>query len=194
MLIMSKPPTLLPVITILHKSKKVKVKGSHNKLWQICTMFPMDLANLLPFVKPQYSPNQIKPQAAFMIISLLLSPLLLWHLGPGPPLYSSLLILLPLILLLGVFPSRALVQAITTCSQGGMIWSKSISISAIKPILKTGGVLPCPSSRSSACSLSPPAICAPPSFSRNCPFTPAQSLLSFFSFSFLARCSCHSSI
>ena len=64
----------------------------------------------------------MKSQAAFMIISLLLSPLLLWHLGPGPPLYSTLLILLPLIMLLGVFPSRALVQAITTYSQGGMIW------------------------------------------------------------------------
>ena len=77
-----------------------------------------------------------------MIISLLLSPLLLWHLGPGPPLYSSLLLLLPLIMLLGVFPSRALVQAITTNSQGGMIWSMSRSILAIKPILKPGGVLP----------------------------------------------------
>ena len=61
-----------------------------------------------------------------MIISLMLLPLLLWHLGPGPPLYSSLLILLPLLLLLGVFPSRALIQAITSYSQGGMIWSLSI--------------------------------------------------------------------
>jgi len=61
-------------------------------------------------------------RAAFMIISLMLLPLLLWLLGPGPPLYSSLLILLPLILLLGVFPSRALVRAITSYSQGGMIW------------------------------------------------------------------------
>ena len=61
-----------------------------------------------------------------MIISLMLPPLLLWHLGPGPPLYSSLLIILPLIMLLGVFPSRALIQAIISYSQGGMIWSLSI--------------------------------------------------------------------
>ena len=61
-----------------------------------------------------------------MIISLMLPPLLLWQLGPGPPLYSSLLIILPLILLPGVFPSRALIQAIISYSQGGIIWSLSI--------------------------------------------------------------------
>ena len=65
-------------------------------------------------------------QAAFMVISLMLFPMLLWHLGPGPPLYSSVLIFLPLLMLVGVFPSRALVQAITSYSQGGMIWSLSI--------------------------------------------------------------------
>jgi len=57
-----------------------------------------------------------------MVISLMLFPMLLWHLGPGPPLYSSVLIFLPLLMLVGVFPSRALVQAITSYSQGGMIW------------------------------------------------------------------------
>ena len=61
-----------------------------------------------------------------MVISLMLFPMLLWHLGPGPPLYSSVLIFLPLLMLVGVFPSRALVQAINSYSQGGMIWSLSI--------------------------------------------------------------------
>ena len=70
--------------------------------------------------------ENVASQAAFMIISLMLPPLLLWQLGPGPPLYSSLLIILPLILLLGVFPSRALIQAIISYSQGGIIWSLSI--------------------------------------------------------------------
>lgn len=75
-------------------------------------------------------------RAAFMIISLMLPPLLLWHLGPGPPLYSSLLILLPLIMLLGVFPSRALIQAIISYSQGGMIWwTASMSLISLISLL-----------------------------------------------------------